>query len=285
MKISSPSKTKELLKRHGFSFKKSFGQNFLIDGNVLSNIVSEADITEDTLVIEIGPGIGALTQYLADVSKKVLAFEIDTRLEPLLAETLEEYPNVEVVFEDFLKADVKKIIEEQGEFKDVAVVANLPYYITTPIITKILELKMPVNRMVFMMQKEVAKRLSANTSTKDYNSLSIFIQYYCSARIVLDISRTVFIPQPNVDSAILRLDVLDTPSVNVVDEDRMFTMIRDGFKMRRKTLRNNYKKYDLELLEKVFAKNGLDLTLRAEALTLQDYANIVNTLVEFETNM
>ncbi len=284
MKISSPSKTKELLKKHGFSFKKSFGQNFLIDGNVLNNIVSEAEITDETLVIEIGPGIGALTQYIADRAKKVLAFEIDHRLEPLLQETLEEYPNVEVVFEDFLKADIKTIIEAQGEFKDVAVVANLPYYITTPIITKILELKLPVDRMVFMMQKEVARRLSANTSTKDYNSLSLFIQYYCKAKIVLDIPRTVFIPQPNVDSAILRLDVLKEPTVVVKDEDRMFELIRAGFAMRRKTLRNNYKKLDLPHIEKAFELNDLSLTLRAEALSLEDYANIINTLIELEEN-
>lgn len=279
MKISTPKNTRELLERHNFSFKKMFGQNFLIDGNILRNIVKNAEITKDTAVIEIGPGIGALTQYIGDAAGKVVCFEIDTRLEELLKETLGDYDNITVVFEDFLKADVEKIINEQlSGYKEIIVVANLPYYITTPIISKIIESDISVDRMVLMMQSEVGNRLSAKPKSKEYGSLSIFIQYYCAPKVLMKVPRNAFIPQPNVDSIVIGLKKHVNPPVEVVNEELFFELVKTSFNQRRKMLRNNLKKYDLKVLEEIFEELGLSLTLRAEALSIQDYANISNEM-------
>ena len=204
--IATPLRTQEILKKYGFSFKKSLGQNFLIDPNILRNIVSYADLTKESAAIEVGPGIGALTEHLARAAGKVVSFEIDQRLLPVLEDTLSPYENIKVVHSDVLKADVASIItEELNDYKDIMVVANLPYYVTTPILLKLLMEGLPIRGMVVMMQKEVADRISAVPGTKAYGSLSIAVQYYMSAEVVMTVPKTVFMPQPNVDSAVLRL--------------------------------------------------------------------------------
>jgi len=274
-KIANINRTLQTIKKFDFNFKKKFGQNFLVDHNTLSSIVSLSGISKDTLVIEIGPGIGALTQYLAEASSKVIAFEIDRTLEPILNETLKDFDNIDVIFEDFLKADFESVIANE-EYSEIYVVANLPYYITTPIIERIIESNIKFNSMVMMMQKEVAQRLSAANNTKDFNSLSVFIQYHTEANIILNVSKNVFIPKPNVDSAVIKLTRLDQPRVAVEDETMFFKFVRDCFRMRRKTIKNNLKGYDLKVFEKVFEENDLSLTRRAESLTLNDFANLFN---------
>lgn len=218
--ISTPQSTKAILEKHGFTFKKSLGQNFLIDRNILNNIVNAADLTEESGVIEIGPGIGALTEFIARSSKKAVAFEIDQRLLPILEETLAPYPHVEVIHSDVLKADIHAVIKEHfEEGQDLMVVANLPYYVTTPIIMKLLQDKLPIRGIVCMIQKEVADRLAASPGTKDYNSLSIAIQYYATAETMIKVPKTVFVPAPNVDSSVIKLTLRKEPAVAVKDED------------------------------------------------------------------
>jgi len=238
--IATPGRTKEILARYGFSFKKSLGQNFLIDTNILRKIVDAAGISGDTGAIEIGPGIGALTEQLARRAKKVVAFEIDSRLLPILADTLSAYDNVRIIHQDVLKADLHAVIaEEFAEVSDRMVVANLPYYVTTPIIMKLLTERLPIRGMVVMMQKEVADRLAAKPGTKDYGSLTIAVQYYTEAEVVMTVPRTVFMPQPNVDSAVIRLTKRSHPPVAVEDEEVFFQVVRASFAQRRKTLLNN----------------------------------------------
>ncbi|WP_078593264.1 16S rRNA (adenine(1518)-N(6)/adenine(1519)-N(6))-dimethyltransferase RsmA [Evansella clarkii] len=276
--IATPKRTKEILERFGFSFKKSLGQNFLIDTNILNRIVDAAEVTESTGVIEIGPGIGALTEQLAKRAQKVVAFEIDQRLIPILKETLSSYPHVEVINEDVLKADVKQVVSgkfQEGE--DLAVVANLPYYVTTPILMKLLEENLPVRTIVVMVQKEVADRIAAGPGTKDYGSLSIAAQYYADADTAFTVPKTVFVPQPNVDSAILRLTIRDTPPVQVEDEAFFFEMVRASFAQRRKTLLNNMSRHfgeDLEKseVEKVIQEAGIDPKRRGESLHMEEFA-------------
>jgi len=282
-KIANITRTLAILKRHNFSFKKKFGQNFLVDHNTLESIVTLSGITDKTLVLEIGPGIGALTQYIAEKAKKVIAFEIDKSLEPLLFETLEGFDNVEVIFEDFLNADFESVIAKE-EYEDIYVIANLPYYITTPIITRIIESNVKFNSMVMMMQKEVAQRFSANKSTKDFNSLSVFIQYHTDAKIILNVSKNVFIPKPNVDSAVIKLTRLEEPRVKVENQSEFFKFVRECFKMKRKTLRNNLKTFDIAVMEKVFNKLDISLTRRAESLTLEEFAAIHNEYQEMKQN-
>ncbi|MGM9987015.1 MAG: 16S rRNA (adenine(1518)-N(6)/adenine(1519)-N(6))-dimethyltransferase RsmA [Bacillaceae bacterium] len=284
--IATPIRTRSILEKHGFSFKKSLGQNFLIDTNVLRNIVSYAELTEDSCAIEIGPGIGALTEQIAKKAKKVVAFEIDQRLLPILEETLEPYPHVNVIHSDVLKADVKSVIEEQfGDNQDIMVVANLPYYVTTPILMKLLTDGLPLRGIVVMLQKEVADRISAKPGTKDYGSLSIAIQYYTEAETVMIVPKTVFVPQPNVDSAVIRLTVRERPAVEVKDEEFFFSVVRASFAQRRKTLMNNlgnnlngFQKKKA-LLEQVLTEVGIDGKRRGETLSIEEFGRLSDALL------
>lgn len=284
--IATPVRTKTILEKYGFSFKKSLGQNFLIDPNILKRIVDHADITEETGAIEIGPGIGALTEHLARSSKKVVAFEIDQRLLPILTETLAPYPNVEVIHQDVLKAEVKAVIEEKlADVKDIMVVANLPYYVTTPIIMKLLEEKLPIRGLVVMLQKEVADRISAQPGTKEYGSLSIAIQYYTKAEIVMTVPKTVFVPQPNVDSAIIRLTVREKPAVEMMNEEFFFQVIKSSFAQRRKTILNNLTtqlpngKEKKEAIVLALTEAKIDPSRRGETLSIEEFARLSDALL------
>lgn len=283
--IATPNRTKDIVEKYGFSFKKSLGQNFLIDTNVLNRIVDHAEIGSESGAIEIGPGIGALTEQLAKRAK-VVAFEIDQRLLPILDETLAPYGNVTVINKDVLKADVHEVFSEQfEEGQDVMVVANLPYYITTPILFKLLEEKLPVRGFVVMMQKEVGDRLAAKPGTKEYGSLSIAIQYYTEVETVMTVPRTVFVPQPNVDSAIIRLLKRPKPVVEVTDETFFFEVVRASFAQRRKTLMNNLSNNlngfpkDKELLDRILTEVGIDPKRRGETLSIEEFATLSNALV------
>lgn len=282
--IATPIRTKEILARHGFSFKKSLGQNFLIDTNILNQIVSVADIDEHVGVIEVGPGIGALTEQLAKKAGKVLSFEIDQRLIPVLKETLLPYPNVHVIHQDILKADLSSMVKEHlGEYKRISVVANLPYYVTTPILLHFLEAGLQLESIVVMIQKEVAERIAAKPGTKEYGSLTIAIQYYAQSSIARLIPKTVFVPQPNVDSAVLKLTMRSEPPVEVKDEEYFFKLIRASFAQRRKTLLNNLSSFlglkgdKAELLEKL-EEIDIDGSRRGETLTIEEFAAVSNHL-------
>jgi 16S rRNA (adenine1518-N6/adenine1519-N6)-dimethyltransferase len=286
--IATPVRTRSILEKYGFSFKKSLGQNFLIDTNILKKIVGFAELKETSGAIEIGPGIGALTEQLARSSKKVVAFEIDQRLLPILAETLSPYTNVKIIHEDVLKADVKGVItEEFQEIADLMVVANLPYYVTTPIIMKLLEEQLPIRGIVCMLQKEVADRISAKPGTKEYGSLSIAIQYYTEAEVVMIVPKTVFVPQPNVDSAVIRLTRREKPAVNVKDEDFFFQVTRTSFSQRRKTLLNNLTsglpdgKQKKDLILEALQTSGIDPSRRGETLSLEEFAQLANELYSY----
>ncbi|MEQ7215842.1 16S rRNA (adenine(1518)-N(6)/adenine(1519)-N(6))-dimethyltransferase RsmA [Enterococcus asini] len=283
--IATPSRTKEILKKHGFTFKKSLGQNFLTEPNILRKIVETAGIDENTNVIEVGPGIGALTEQLARNAAQVLAFEIDDRLLPVLQDTLAPYPNVTVVHQDVLEADLVKTTGEVFT-KDlpIKVVANLPYYITTPIMMHFLESDLPVAEMVVMMQREVADRISAAPGTKAYGSLTIAVQYYMEAKLAFIVPKTVFVPQPNVDSAILKLTRRPTPAVAVTDEQAFFRLTKAAFQLRRKTLWNNllhaYGKDDAikAWLTKSLEEADIDPKRRGETLSLAEFAALSNAL-------
>lgn len=283
--IATPLRTRAILEKYGFSFKKSLGQNFLIDANILARIVDYAELNDDTGVIEIGPGIGSLTEYLARNSKKVVAFEIDQRLIPILSETLSPYHNVSIINEDILKADIHTIIKEQFEhIDDIKVVANLPYYVTTPIIMKLLEDRLPIQAIVVMLQKEVADRISAEPGTKNYGSLSIAIQYYTEAEVVMTVPKTVFIPQPRVDSAVIRLKRREMPLVSVQDETFFFQVTKASFAQRRKTILNNLVN---QLPDGKAKKEGIldglqvakiDPTRRGETLSINEFAHLSDAL-------
>jgi 16S rRNA (adenine1518-N6/adenine1519-N6)-dimethyltransferase len=285
--IATPIRTKAILEKYGFSFKKSLGQNFLIDTNILNRIVDHAGLTEESGAIEIGPGIGALTEQLAKNCQKVVAFEIDQRLIPILKDTLSPYPHVEVIHEDILKANVMSVIE--SEFKgidDVMVVANLPYYVTTPIIMKLLEDQLPIRGIVCMLQKEVADRISAKPGTKEYGSLSIAVQYYTNAEIVMIVPKTVFVPQPNVDSAVIRLTRRQTPIVEVKDEGFFFQITRASFAQRRKTLLNNLQsglkngKEKKELILSILEEVQIEPSRRGETLSIEEFARLSDALYD-----
>lgn len=285
--IATPIRTKEILKKYGFSFKKSLGQNFLIDSNILKRIVDFADLTDKSGAIEIGPGIGALTEQLARSSKKVTAFEIDQRLLPILADTLSPYNNVTIIHEDILKADVGRVMaEEFTDIQDVMVVANLPYYVTTPIILKLLSENLPIRGIVCMLQKEVADRIAAKPGTKEYGSLSIAIQYYTIAETVMIVPKTVFMPQPNVDSAVIRLTKRDKPVVEVRDENFLFTITRASFAQRRKTILNNLTsqlpdgKAKKEQIIKALEQTGIDPTRRGETLSIEEFGRLSDALLD-----
>ncbi|HEL0570422.1 TPA: 16S rRNA (adenine(1518)-N(6)/adenine(1519)-N(6))-dimethyltransferase RsmA [Streptococcus equi subsp. zooepidemicus] len=285
MRIADYSVTKAILDRYGFTFKKSFGQNFLTDTNILQKIVDTAEIDKSVNVIEIGPGIGALTEFLAERAAEVMAFEIDERLVPILADTLRDFDNVQVVNQDILKADLQTQLK-QFSHPDlpIKVVANLPYYITTPILMHLIESKVPFQEFVVMMQREVADRISAEPNTKAYGSLSIAAQYYMTAKIAFVVPRTVFVPAPNVDSAILKMTRRDQPLIEVQDEDFFFRVSRVGFVHRRKTLWNNLvshfgKAEDTKArLEQGLALAGIKPSIRGEALSIQDFGRLADAL-------
>ena len=239
--LGTPSATKEIIKKYSFAFQKKFGQNFLIDSNVLESIIRGAEITKDDFVLEIGPGIGTMTQYLCEAARQVVAVEIDKMLIPILEDTLSEYDNVEVINQDVLKVDIKSLAEEKNNGKPIKVVANLPYYITTPIIMGLFESGVPIDSITIMVQKEVADRMQTGPGSKDYGALSLAVQYYATAKVILNVSATCFMPRPNVDSAVIKLTRHKEPTVNVADEKLMFKIIRASFNQRRKTLVNGLK--------------------------------------------
>lgn len=280
--IATPTHTKAILEKYGFSFKKSLGQNFIIDSNTLERIVVNAGVTKESGVIEIGPGIGALTEQIARHSNRVLAFEIDQRLIPILEETLEDYKNVKVINQDILEADVKGIIKDYfDEGQPLKIVANLPYYITTPILTKLLLERLPVKDITVMIQKEVAERMAAKPNTKAYGSLSIAVQYYTKAKVILNVPKTVFMPQPNVDSAVLQLVLREQPPVHVEDESYFFDLVRACFAQRRKTIMNNLSRYFNDTLAKddiraVLESCKIEERRRGESLSIAEFANLAN---------
>ncbi len=272
----SPTKMKELLEKYGFNFKKNFGQNFIIDENVITNIIEKSGVDKDTLVIEIGPGAGSLTYKLSKYAKNVVCYEIDTKLKPILDEVLKDCNNVEVIFEDFLKSNVLDTVQKY-EYKKIYVVANLPYYITTPIIVKLIEDKIPLEKIVVMVQKEVGNRFKAVPGTKEYSSLSVFLDYYFDVKKLIDVSSNVFMPKPNVDSIVVEF-IKHNKYKNVINEELFFKLVRDSFKQKRKTLRNNLKEYDLNKINEVLAKYGKDLSVRAEKLRIEEFIEISNAL-------
>lgn len=287
MRIADYSVTKAVLERHGFTFKKSFGQNFLTDTNILQKIVDTAEVDKNVNVIEIGPGIGALTEFLAENAAEVMAFEIDERLVPILEDTLRDHDNIKVINEDVLKADLQTRVKE---FKNpnlpIKVVANLPYYITTPILMHLIESKIPFAEFVVMMQKEVADRISAEPNTKAYGSLSIAVQYYMTAKVAFVVPRTVFVPAPNVDSAILKMTRREQPLVEVKDEDFFFRVSKISFVHRRKTLWNNLtshfgKSEEVKTkLEQALENANIKPSIRGEALSIPDFARLSDALSE-----
>ena len=270
-------KTQELVKKYNFKFSKSLGQNFLIDDSVLSDIVNGADVNEDDLVIEIGPGVGSLTAQLLNKAKKVTSIELDNDLIPILTNELGEHPNFTLIHNDALKVDFNEII---GDEKSVKLVANLPYYVTTPIIVKLLKGGYNFKSLTIMIQKEVAERMNAEPNCKDYGSLSLLVQYYCDTRIIRKVSPSSFIPRPKVDSIVIRLDRLQEPRVKVKDEKLMFDIIRNAFNMRRKTLWNCTKFLGLSKddMEKAFEMSSIDCKRRGETLTLQEFAQLSDAI-------
>ena len=272
----SPKIMQDNLDRNNFKFKKNFGQNFIIDKNVIDNIITKSGVDSDTLVIEIGPGAGSLSAGIASKCGNLVCFEIDKTLKPILEENLKEFNNIEIIFEDFLTADVNEVIKKYN-YKKIYVIANLPYYITTPIITKIIDKKIDVDKVVVMVQKEVGDRFKANPGSKDYSSLSIFLKYYFDVFKILDVSRNVFMPKPNVDSIVVEF-VKTKTKFDVKNEEFFFKLVRDSFTQKRKTLRNNLKAYDLDKISEVLAKYNFDLSVRAEQLPIEIFIDIANTL-------
>ena len=272
----SPIKFKEKMEKYNFNLKKMFGQNFIIDENVISNIITKSQIDKDTLVIEIGPGAGSLTYALAKHAKNVLCYEIDTTLKDLLEENLSEYNNVEIIFQDFLKSDVKEDIKKY-DYKKLYVVANLPYYITTPIIIKFIEDEVPVDKLVVMVQKEVGDRFKATPNTKEYNSLSIYLNYYFDVKKILDVSKNVFIPKPNVDSIVVEFSKKEN-LYKLNNKKLFFKLVKDSFAQKRKTIKNNLKNYNLDKIEEILKKYNFDLSARAEQLPIEVFVDIANNL-------
>ena len=285
--LGTPSATKEIINKYSFAFQKKFGQNFLIDSNVLESIIRGAEITKDDFVLEIGPGIGTMTQYLCEAARQVVAVEIDKMLIPILEDTLSEYDNVEVINQDVLKVDIKSLAEEKNNGKPIKVVANLPYYITTPIIMGLFESGVPIDSITIMVQKEVADRMQTGPGSKDYGALSLAVQYYATAKVILNVSATCFMPRPNVDSAVIKLTRHKDPTVNVADEKLMFKIIRASFNQRRKTLVNGLKNspelsFSKEQIVKAIEKIGKPETIRGEALTLEEFAELANAFTELK---
>lgn len=289
--LGTPTATAQVIKKYGFSFQKKFGQNFLIDANILEKIIASAEITKEDCVIEIGPGIGTMTQYLAENAREVVAVEIDKNLIPILEDTLKEYENVSILNEDILKVDLNRLVKEKNDGRPIKVVANLPYYITTPIIMGLFESHVPLSSITIMVQKEVADRMQVGPGTKDYGALSLAVQYYAKPEIMLNVPPACFMPRPNVGSAVIRLTRFEEPPVKTQDERKMFSIIRAAFNQRRKTLANALtnglaytneegkvihvsRKEVCEALEKM----GLSQTIRGEALSLEQFARLSNLL-------
>lgn len=288
--LYNPTNTLEIIKKYGFGFQKRFGQNFLIDGNVVEKIVREAGITKDDFVLEIGPGIGTMTQILCENAREVAAVEIDKNLIPILAETLAPYDNVSVINEDILKVDVRKLAEEKNGGRPIKVVANLPYYITTPIIMGLFESHVPLESITIMVQKEVAQRMQVGPGTKDYGALSLAVQFYADAQIVLKVPASCFMPRPNVDSAVIKLVRHEDAPVRVKDEQFMFRVIRAAFNQRRKTLANSLANSSelngsghactREDVTTALEAMGLPAGIRGEALTLAQFGELADRLIE-----
>ena len=284
-KLSNPQATIEVLKKHQFTFQKNFGQNFLIDPHVLDKIISAAEITKEDFVLEIGPGIGTMTQYLAEAAREVTAVEIDRNLIPILSETLSAYDNVQIINEDVLKLDLAALAKERNGGKPIKVVANLPYYITTPIIMGLFEGGVPIESITVMVQKEVAMRMQAGPGTKDYGALSLAVQYYAEPYLAANVPPNCFMPRPNVGSAVIRLTRYAEPAVKAKDEKLMFALIRASFNQRRKTLLNGLKNasdlpFGKEKLMETFTKLGWKETVRGEQLTLEQFAQLSDALTE-----
>ena len=283
--LGIPQNTIEILQKYNFKFQKKFGQNFLIDTHVLEKIIESAGITKDDFVLEIGPGIGTMTQYLCENAREVMAVEIDNNLIPILGETLAAYDNVTVVNEDILKLDIAKVAKEHNDNKPIKVVANLPYYITTPIIMGLFESHVPLESITVMVQKEVADRMQSGPGTKDYGALSLAVQYYSKAEIVANVPPNCFMPRPNVGSAVIRLTCHEKAPVDVDDEKLMFKLIRASFNQRRKTLQNGINNapdlnFNKEQVVAALDEMGVAPTIRGEALTLEQFAPLSNLLVQ-----
>lgn len=271
----SPKKIKEIMELNDFNFKKKFGQNFIIDENIIDSIINKANIDKNTLVIEIGPGAGSLTYKLAKNAKNVICYEIDTTLKDILKNNLKEFDNVDIIYNDFLKQNIKEDIKKYN-YEKLYVVANLPYYITTPILIKIIEDSIAVDKIVVMVQKEVGDRFKAKPNSKDYSSLSVYLNYYFDIKKILDVSRNVFMPKPNVDSIVVEFSKKER--VNLKNEQLFFKLVRDSFNQKRKNLRNNLKGYDLEKINNILNKYNFDLTVRAEQLDINIFIDIANNL-------
>ena len=283
--LGNPKKTIEVLQKYDFVFQKKYGQNFLIDTHVLDKIINAAEITEEDFVLEIGPGIGTMTQYLASRAREVFAVEIDRALIPILEDTLSDFKNVTILNEDILKVDIRKLAEEHNQGKPIKVVANLLYYITTPIIMGLFEEKVPVESITVMVQKEVADRMQTGPGSKDYGALSLAVQYYASPYIVANVPPNCFMPRPKVGSAVIRLSRHEKPPVEVRDSSLMFRIIRASFNQRRKTLVNGLKNagdldFTKEQIEKAVSDCGFPAGVRGEALTLENFAALANRLLE-----
>lgn len=286
--IATPSRTRALLNQFDFNFKKSLGQNFLVDVNIINRIIEASEIDEHTGVIEIGPGMGSLTEQLAKHARKVLAFEIDQRLIPVLQHTLAPYQNIQVINEDILKADIKQAVEAQlQDCSKIMVVANLPYYITTPILLNLMQQDVPIDGYVVMMQKEVGERLNAEVGTKAYGSLSIVAQYYTETSKVLTVPKSVFMPPPNVDSIVVKLMQRAQPLVHVDDEEAFFALAKAAFAQRRKTITNNYQsffkngKQNKEMILEWLQQSGIDPKRRGETLSIEDFAKLYEVKKNF----
>ena len=284
--LGNPQNTIAVLQKYHFNFQKKFGQNFLIDTHVLDKIIGAAGIKKDDFVLEIGPGIGTMTQYLCENAREVIAVEIDKALIPILQDTLSEYDNVEVINEDILKVDIRKIAEERNGGKPIKVVANLPYYITTPIIMGLFESHVPIDSITVMVQKEVADRMQVGPGTKDYGALSLAVQYYANPEIVANVPPNCFMPRPNVGSAVIRLTRHEAPPVQVEDEKLMFKLIRASFNQRRKTLVNGLNNsgeihLSTELIAEAVEELGVSPSIRGEALTLEQFAKLSNIIKNF----
>ena len=280
-KLGNPQETIQVLQKHDFHFQKKFGQNFLIDPHVLDKIIEAAEVTKDDFVLEIGPGIGTMTQYLCEAARQVLAVEIDNNLIPILQETLSPYDNVEIFHGDILKQDIHEIAEKYNDKKPIKVVANLPYYITTPIIMGLLESHVPLANITVMVQKEVAERMQAEPGTKEYGALSLAVQYYAKPYLAANVPPNCFMPRPKVGSAVIQLVRYEEPPVQVDNEKLMFRLIRASFNQRRKTLVNGLKNsqeldFSKEEIEKAMAETGIPVNVRGEALTLAEFADLAN---------
>ena len=279
--LGDPKRTIEVLQKYNFAFQKRFGQNFLIDTHVLEKIIASAEITKEDFVLEIGPGIGTMTQYLAEAAREVAAVEIDKTLIPILQDTLKEWNNVTVINNDILKVNIRQLALEKNQGRPIKVVANLPYYITTPIIMGLFENQVPIESITIMVQKEVADRMQVGPGTKDYGALSLAVQYYARPEIVANVPPNCFMPRPKVGSAVIRLERYEQPPVQVKDEKLMFRLIRASFNQRRKTLVNGLKNspelhFSKEEIEQALVNCGLPLTVRGEALTLEQFAQLAN---------